>query len=224
MRRFLANSGWMVVAVLPLALALGCTNSDPLAGSVNALTLEFEITNPQTRFDDAFLSIRDLLVEPVDPQSQSVLGNRITLIQSSAPSGTYEFDFNGRTSATFLPPLPNGRYRVVGLAIAGLFFIDSDPPTSNATCADGVPSYPTDQFSSPVQFNDLGSEVTFDVENGLATGLALHIDGQAFVQSLGESFEFYCVFDGTSWSIPFFDETAVIFDLGARASEFLTFE
>lgn len=173
--------GNLLVLLLPVILAAGCTNSDPLNPTTQNFTVQVLVDTTGARFELGLFQVNQISVRPIDPDADAALGN--------APIGLlrepFQFLYGVDTELNVDLPLNNGVYRIDSVRMNPITFIDDDAPLSEDTCQDFVAAWFT---STDIVFDDLGGQSLFTIGNDSSNSLIFRVNGAAFEQAYTGAF------------------------------------
>jgi len=173
------RNGLLVLLTAALmVVSVGCPNSTSITSGVGATQLVIESANP-TRFETGFFNIDRLMVRPVDPNADQILGTARDL--SLLPFGVFVDTAEPMVDPLFLDAtqLSQGVYEVVEIRLSDLVFFDLDP-TDPSTCESFQAFYfppgkiTVTNFAVPQQFTivdgaDTMFKLTFDLTQMMTT-------------------------------------------------------
>lgn len=167
------------VVTLLVAMGLSCTNTDPVRSGNSEVLLQIQLTNPNSRYEFALVTLARIDVSPLDPQAQAALGSNS--IGALPPSAAQAIDF-----ADPIPPVQTvfslgaGSYQVNTVQIGQVFFFDEDFAGAETDCQ----TQNVYEIPAIANLNNLGPQFQFTVDPGDASTLMLNFDGQGFAAAL----------------------------------------
>ncbi len=204
----------MLTALLPWMVLTGCTDSDPIATGNSELTVQIELVNAETPFDNlAEFSIIQINVRPNDPASDAALGQApVGLIATASDV----LDINLNQPLVLTPTtlvLSSGSWRISNLTVGNVLLLKDDQ-TPQPACEDFF------FFSSPSTIvytaADFMGDANFNISADGQGTLNIQIDGSAFVEAFTNSWDCAGVIPLTFRRTDFVARAPEYFDITAQ--------
>jgi hypothetical protein len=174
--------GWTKLAtgMVSALLLAGCTGSDPLEPDNGRAVLRAQASPAyQGTFLRARVFLNQIVIRPVDPQTNQALDEPIGLLPSPRP-----IDLRSTTSVTLNDvPLRAGTYRVEQIMLSEAEFNVVDAPASGQLECSGNQILSL-RLGAAVPISGFDPELTFTIVQGVSRPLELTVDGPGLVALL----------------------------------------
>jgi hypothetical protein len=159
------NTKWitgslLLLLVLSVALAGGCTNSEKLSSGVSPVQIEVQLVDSDTRFGRAGFDLQQLAVRPLDPDAADALGTAPLGLLNTASEVIF-VDYNAATDLYEADaPLTVGPYMLEAVTLGNMDFSEGTR-ISDLSCDEYIIDYPF--VPGPVTVTDFGGDVVLQI-------------------------------------------------------------